>query len=898
MAKRPENSPEPSYGDSRLAEFLRRAKPILAAERGMTPQSRIKLKALADELHLPLPLFETAIGQLQGSAANAQVELTRYERQFVRFLEKQLEPLIGNVLTPSHEKWAIGHGESDFQIEHDRARDLVRQVANRMGIGRVSRLDAAEHVARLIDETIGQATTANATVRERIQKSAKRWGVDSKQAQILIDNRLTANLQSMRPRSSIWIILLAVFASVMVLALLVWVLSTQFAKSGKRQTPSTDNLSDSSEVSVNSRTAADAIPDFWRDETQRAWQELLANDRTNSVPRHLAFSVEVTDRQLAIAPIVNLALGETELIRDSAGQFLVQVIADDREISEVAIKTIAARLRIDRVSDSLTLRSLEEAFRAADLLHRCREQSVDLVVREQIDKAFAMTINASGNPGAESPQISANTQLTRLAWQRLDRLASHDTETAARLYSQVLKLTQPQSRESLSLAWPVGLKIFFANGEGWQLMREAWQVAFTSASDDQLFQAFDLLTPETDIDRTAWLLFVLAERLGIDQVGRSFSQISDSIRARFGLTSETWKPASARWELLVDLPDFRAAIEPVRQPTPQSIANVAWLSTAAFLMWQAEQQTNPRFLDLFDQIIADGPRVMSIRSQPVRNWQSLPVYGRVKRRPLPSDIEARRTALEKLENPTGLSSIVLAAALERLGNIADRFADVSPGQATSIVRFMLHASDDPEVVAVERFTPRFRHWANLATALSEQVLEPDVSIDQAVTIASLLMELNFEPGDATNWRKELHRALLRQLADGLQHTAEIQGDHTDYQWDELHDYMVELGRIRCQATGIANRESSAIGSPAELTRLVVRQLIGDDPRLVTTRMLADDDLQETILTTMLLTDVIKRGGQSTDETDKSTTAVVDCPTVLLTCEQNLLLALVRQREEK
>ncbi len=898
MTKRKDNPADQPFGDSRLAEFLRRARPILAAERGWNAQSRMKLKSLADDLHLPRPLFEAALRQLQDSVSSGQVELTRYERHFVRFLEEQLKPLIGNVMTLPFERRAIGHGQRDFQIEHDRARELLRQVAHRMGIGRVSRLDAAEHVAALIDDAIAQATTANATTRSRIFESAKHWGVDPEQTGILIDNRLAANLQSMRPRSSIWIITLAIFASAGVLALVVWFLWAQLGPDNERNTNMKNNSSDSTMALDSPITDVGALPDFWSETTRRLWQEMQSGDGMMSIPRHLVESADGADRRQAIAPIVDLALCKSEPVRHKVQQFLIQIIDEDREISGPAINAMVARILLNGDLETISMRLIEEAFCAADFMQICKEQSTDKDVRGQIDDGMAESLGLSNEPGTDLTRQEVDTRMTRMAWQQLDAVASQNAELAARLYSPLFKLTQARSRETEALAWPVGLAIFSKNGEAWQWMREAWQVSFASASEDQLFQAFDVQTTCDDLDRSTWLLSVLAARMGIDGEGVSASKISDTIRARFGLTGETWIPAEARWDLLLDLPDYRVALEPDQRPTPQAIANAAWLATAAFLIWKAEQDTSSRFLDSFDQLIADGPQAVAIRGNQNRYWQSLPIYGRVQRRPLPTDIETRRLALEKLQNPAGLSSTARASALERLAEIADRFADVSPEQATAIVRIMLLANENPEIVAVEKFTFRFRHWANLATALSEQIMEPEISIDQAVTVASLLTELKFELHDTAAWRESLRRALLRQLADGLQRTAETQGDHADYQWDELHDYLMELGRIRCQAAGIAGHEFSPTRSPAELSRLILRQMIGDDPRIASTQLLADDNFQEAILTTALLTEVVNDDAAQAqlDNGGQSASLAADCPTALLACEQKLLAALVQQRK--
>ena len=73
----------------------------------------------------------------------------------------------------------------------------------------------------------------------------------------------------------------------------------------------------------------------------------------------------------------------------------------------------------------------------------------------------------------------------------------------------------------------------------------------------------------------------------------------------------------------------------------------------------------------------------------------------------------------------------------------------------------------PELVAVEQHGPRMNHWLNLAYACSDQVQEPGIAMDQAITVARVLTGLEFENRDQTGWSGALSRALRYRIADGL-----------------------------------------------------------------------------------------------------------------------------------
>ncbi len=202
---------------------------------------------------------------------------------------------------------------------------------------------------------------------------------------------------------------------------------------------------------------------------------------------------------------------------------------------------------------------------------------------------------------------------------------------------------------------------------------------------------------------------------------------------------------------------------------------------------------------------------------------------------------------------------------------------------------MLNATETPEVVAIEQQAPQLSHWLNLAWAVSDQVRSPETSLDQAVTVASLLTGLEFAGQDTDRWRSALRRALLQRIAEALQRTAELQGEEDDYLWDELNRYLMELYRIRCQGMAVPASQCRMAMSPAELNRLLIRQWSPTDRRLVTTGFLAADTLDDTILTGQLLVAVLGQDQYATQQqTDPESGGLPRPARQLLANEQELL----------
>ena len=79
MADADESNDATPKQDARLSSFLRRAAPVIAAERGLTPSARIKLQTIAAEMRLPGELLDEALTELQHESQKGR-HYSRWER--------------------------------------------------------------------------------------------------------------------------------------------------------------------------------------------------------------------------------------------------------------------------------------------------------------------------------------------------------------------------------------------------------------------------------------------------------------------------------------------------------------------------------------------------------------------------------------------------------------------------------------------------------------------------------------------------------------------------------------------------------------------------------------------------------------------------------------------------
>lgn len=837
--------------DSRLTEFLRRAGPILASERGWNAQSRLKLKSLAADLNLPGSLYEQALQDLQ-SEGPATAGLSRYESEFVRFLERHFQPRGGQVLTASQEQVAIETGMDRYGVSTNRARDLVRQAAEAAGLSRVSRLEAEARVAEWIDDLLAGQVEASDEVRQRIEAVAGPWGVGERQAGFMIDNRLAANRDQSAPPlvgpSAPWRV--AVLAAGLLVALVAWFLAS-------RNRPAEFVFAplpvDSSDLPPRRPGQPDRLPAGWTAETADRWESLVASDLSGSLPIHLLTSPDPVRRREGVPQVLDLALGTVQPVNQLAGDFLGGLIVDDAGVASRTVADLGQRLKLPDTGSAPGGQEYESVIRAAEMLIGWLDAADPSGPPPGIRRALEDGLAIRLEPGSVREPV--HRKLAETIWDHLARTSRQHPRAVARLMEPMLRSTSRLSDQASRLAWPAALQLVSRQDDAWQFMRDPLEQMIGEASEDQVFQLFEAGRQSTDPDKPGWLMPRLIRRLGLDVDDRSPAGMEQAIRIHYGLAGAGWSGVGDRWTVLTDLPAYRTLSQPDLPADPGSIADTARLATAAVLLWQAESRVEAGLLDRFDQLAAGDLRPLMNRRLMSGSVPPLPLFGQIRRPPLPSEIEVRRTSLEKIMQSAGHTPQAVANAFQRLAEVASRFPDLSPDQAERVARYMLTTDETAGLVSVEQHASRMGHWQNLVLEVCRQSTDPSSSLDQVRLLGGLLLGLE-EAGLASADRGQVQRAMLEQIALITRHTAEALEQDEDWLWDELRRVLVDRYRIRCEAMDIPLARFNNTDSPGELALLMVEHLSPGDRRIESVRFLAGNDLDLAILGGQLLASVV------------------------------------------
>ncbi len=815
--------------DSRLREFLRRAGPILAAERGWNERSRLKLKSLAEDLMLPYPLYEKAIQRLQSGELNWDKFLSLYEKKYVQYLQAELTRAKGRnkVLTASHEKKALRIAKKNFQIPSQRARQLLRQVTEDMGMSRVNQSDAQEHVEDLIAQTLGSSTHVSGKTRSRILAAGQRWGLDTDRINALIQTAIDENLRRHKPANPIWIktaagaVALACMACVAYFAYIIagggGATTYREPNLERVETPKTD------ELNATFRQAA-----WWSPQTGTLFAKIQPWLASHELPVHQITASDPAEREQGLRRLLQAYFVNRGRDDEEVGPFISNLLADACQEENVNLTGLFAWF-IELPPQKLPREAstYRNALAAVDLLADCYDRCSDPVKKSRINQVALETTGIELAPGSSEFVTQSRQAIAEQHWQKLSLMSYSDPVHTAKLVEPLGELTRDWFADHATFELATVTTILRVRPSVWRSFKNSLARMIEEADADQVFEWNQLNQTLDDSDLSDWLTRQLAIRIGLETDNVPPRRLRQSISAHLDRTDEKDSTFHSRWVRLQRL-GSRAAVDQLdfNHIQPQVIADTAFFATLACVLHRAQVTGDRALLTLFDQISREQPRDISLRS--LRNTpypDNLPVYRRIGRRPLPSDHRNLRESLQKLETFDQQSPAGNAIALERLAASADRFRDLDAEQATMLARFLLAAQDTAEIIAMEKHAPQFQHWANLSIALADEIPDSQAKLDHAITIANLVTGLTFEAATDGSWQPALQTAILQRVALGLQFTAEENGEDVGFRWDELRSYLLELNRIRAQALDIDQASISAATTALELNRLMIDRLI-------------------------------------------------------------------------
>lgn len=208
-----------------LLEFHRRAQLVLAQQRGLNTQSRLRLEVLGRELAITGEAFDEALARLTGGEEKDEdrAEMQALERQvaFQTFAAEQLARVQATLMTQSMHNKLVQAGMERFGVDFESAGRITVTAANARGMSFISTEKALRHVERLYAEVSAGQTRITPAARRRLHAEGRQWGLTVEQVDELIRGKQSGQRHSSARRRKRVGLVLAGCGAVAVAVLLV-----------------------------------------------------------------------------------------------------------------------------------------------------------------------------------------------------------------------------------------------------------------------------------------------------------------------------------------------------------------------------------------------------------------------------------------------------------------------------------------------------------------------------------------------------------------------------------------------------------------------------------------------------------------------------------------------------
>lgn len=877
------NLPDDEQIDSRLAAFMRKAAPVITAERGLNAGSRLKLESLAKDMKLPKELFEEGLKRIQDAPPMITSSMNRWEKAFAKRLKGQLNNLKGGILTASMEKRAVRIAKEKYQLEEIQAREIIQQVVRESGIGRISVSEAERHLEELVREKVGTSSWVDPTNRDLIHQTGKKWGLGPERVETLIAYYIDTNRSRQLARKRISRLATIVTTIVVFLALgglLAFVLSQSSIDDS-----SSADANDSSEAKDEGASTNEiTYPSWWSEDHQiNAVKARLAVEGIDPILTSMS-SNDATARGSGYRQLAGLFASEfgNREPQERIKQLMVAVI--ENEPADTAYQALLDTLvtYAQPSNDDLPAERLEYeiSFSITEMLARLTEnEKVSEARREGI--AAELTLITGTTPvnayGADAiadrylgglSETSFRTLTSASATRPKQGLTRHEwLHPIAEKYLDPPRLIELDSEFLLTV-------IPFEPSE-WDLFQEVLNPCLVA--DNPLLYRFVTLaetTPELVLQRH--LFRSIGAVLDVPYQRSDPEQMASELRRKIGVVPGLREDENAiRWAKLrrrVDeLAPVREVANAVDPPQADEIVLVSHYANMACALAQTPPRSGP-----FDRLVTEGQPVLSDERREGTASGGGIGLSTIVRSPSRSDRERMSRFIGRLTAWDRQTILSRVQALKGLQSIAEEFNDIPKEDADAIAQYLLANKEEAEHLEVLTTLPNVAKWNSLLLAVADQVEQtslPDAQAEQIVTQlagSSLFLAGPIDP------RRRLRKQLLETVLDrSTSRNRKVSREDASY--DRLQD--VYLNQIMLRSS-LLSRDGSirTVDNASQAMEMVCMLLAertakrdsktrpGIDSELVTIQFLTSNDLGRTVLlqrqTIQLLKELVIRESPS------------------------------------
>jgi hypothetical protein len=791
----PDKKPIENEPSLLLNRFLQKAKPILAAERGLNARSRAKLKRLADENHVSDEMFDRALVLIKNGDASAS-ELTRYERSFVKFLRRELKELPANILPARLEQKAITIALDKYQIESQRARDLIQLVADELELSRISRTDTERHIAELVSNLIGNAPYVSENIRERLYLAGDQWGMERGYLDSVIIAKLSSNRASTRKRSTslAWLplILTMIVAAGGIAGVIVWL----------SQDVNNPRIVDSTTQTPADVPLIDRLPKWWSEDAKLKYVTTRHAIPVLDGELEQLISDNASTRALAYQVIIDQFVTGNKIAQhraDVAYLLGYWYAADPSDLSaEMWLNHVCSIIEFPPGKLPISIVACEQSLAANQLL--ARAASVDQISdarMKKIDEKSIPLVGWSVSDAGAGYLSSSTDSIIRDCWNHLILNARTDVPQAIRMFEHLSLSTKSALDSDTHSQFQVRLieSILESNPRFFGNLKDYIRDLIARAPAYQLASIARQLRKIPSDDDRQWLIDRFKERIKMSAV-QSQAMTIDMIEEHFGVIPAElirYRSVQRKWNQLIASQELAEFTQIPTEPNPVQIAMIAHLNTIGWLVHM--NIDSPALDNKLDKASIDLERIGALES-----IHSYAPFQQSSLRVSNTDQQMLRRYLSELKFTANSNASNRASAFKKLSDLAPKFRDLDANQARVIVDYVLSESPGlQESVSVQTNLANFSHMPGVLIALNDKLTDPEVTFAKATSsIQELTNDRIIIPVEDEYWRIKAQSLLCKYIAEGLRHKSVTAEPSHWVQWRGLELFMAEQIRQRAQ----------------------------------------------------------------------------------------------------
>jgi hypothetical protein len=820
-----------------LALFRRQGAAIIAAERGLTAVSRVKLAGIARQLGIADDQIESAIRSLGESDAPPLPTNPAIEK-FRRRLRKDLAGKSRTIIGPNIESHIVASAQRKYSLDETTTRQVVSEVAAELGLRRISASQALDSLAEQIDQAAGEATWLAKETWDRLRIAGNKWGIELELVDQLIDEKLAANkADRSRRRFLVQATLLGTGGSIALVAVILGLVAL-WQSDGIEATPAPGGRE-----AVAARAPVPAValkdPAWWDVDHAIAVANLRRFEAAAPLYPSLASS-SASGRAGAYRKLAELSLSPSPptgyrqaIAAVLAGSFALE--ADDPAGREVLTSLLALVPSAEsplpkgrgEYESAYWAGSALAGFSARPGLNDARRQ----LLQSTVSGSLGLSVDPAATP--LDRERAARVAITRRLFAQLTAAASREPAQAAALFGYLSELAVDLSDEEFSRLEATYLASALpAAGKDWPQYKDGIIRAVSSPDPLSALKMLDAYQRVTDAELKQQLAEWLIARCGVQPKSWQPIDVVTAVRKGLGVSSSAATTANDRWQLL----RLRADVALARSVPPagqheQLLAQtieLAHLTTLAIALAQGDAGNA-----VFDAAIGESVELAAPK---------VPVDGEEPRpaRRLPPPVSARddRT-LERwitlVGNHDRQQQIQRESNLRGLAQLADKVPDLSPQQATKVADYVLAEKNEAELKVVIEALAAMRGWKRLPLAIADGLARSPLVPEQKRLIVGALVEAANLPesNDTDSLRIALLQSTLDQLASDPAPPAAT--DATGRTFDRAAELLAETYRARAKLFSVSPSAVAAVESPAQALSLSL------DPLASSLRSVADED---------------------------------------------------------